>query len=117
MSTRANAAVRWLARAAADLLPDRDRIGDVPQHGAVLLLPNHPNARSTCLVVWASAERDVRFSPSRRSSARHSASPRRCRRHSVYRKRDAGVDTSKNAETFEARLGRPRGRRRDLYIS
>ena len=102
MSTRANPAVRWLARAACWIFYRTDRIGDVPR-GAVLLLPNHPNALLDPALVWASAERDVRFlakstlfhTPLRPVLAGAGAIP-------VYRKRDAGVDTSKNAETFDA---------------
>jgi glycerol-3-phosphate O-acyltransferase / dihydroxyacetone phosphate acyltransferase len=103
MSTRANPTVRWLARAACWIFYRTDRVGAVPQHGAVLLLPNHPNALLDPALVWASAERDVRFlakstlfhTPLRPVLAGAGAIP-------VYRKRDAGVDTSKNAETFEA---------------
>ena len=103
MSTRANPAVRWLARAACWIFYRTDRIGDVPQHGAVLLLPNHPNALLDPALVWASAERDVRFlakstlfhTPLRPVLAGAGAIP-------VYRKLDQGVDTSKNAETFDA---------------
>ena len=103
MSTRANPAVRWLARACCWIFYRTDRIGDVPPHGAVLLLPNHPNALLDPALVWASAERDVRFlakstlfhTPLRPVLAGAGAIP-------VYRKRDAGVDTSKNAETFDA---------------
>jgi glycerol-3-phosphate O-acyltransferase/dihydroxyacetone phosphate acyltransferase len=103
MSTRANPTVRWLARAACWIFYRTDRVGAVPQHGAVLLLPNHPNSLLDPALVWASAERDVRFlakstlfhTPLRPVLAGAGAIP-------VYRKRDAGVDTSKNAETFEA---------------
>jgi glycerol-3-phosphate O-acyltransferase/dihydroxyacetone phosphate acyltransferase len=103
MSTRANPAVRWLARAACWIFYRTDRIGDVPEHGAVLLLPNHPNALLDPALVWATAGRDVRFlakstlfrTPLKPVLAGAGAIP-------VYRKRDAGVDTSKNAETFEA---------------
>jgi 1-acyl-sn-glycerol-3-phosphate acyltransferase len=103
MSTRANPAVRWLARAACWIFYRTDRIGEVPPRGAVLLLPNHPNALLDPALVWASAERDVRFlakstlfhTALRPVLAGAGAIP-------VYRKRDLGVDTSKNAETFDA---------------
>ena len=61
MSTRANPAVRWLARTACWVFYRTDRVGDVPAHGAVLLLPNHPNALLDPAVIWATAGRDVRF--------------------------------------------------------
>ena len=103
MSTRANPAVRWLARAACWVFYRADRIGDVPGDGAVILLPNHPNALLDPAVIWATAGRDVRFlakstlfnGPLGRLIASAGAIP-------VYRKLDQGVDTSKNAETFTA---------------
>ncbi len=103
MSTRANPAVRWLARAACWVFYRADRIGEVPGDGAVLLLPNHPNALLDPAVIWATAGRDVRFlakstlfsGPLGPLIASAGAIP-------VYRKLDQGVDTSKNAETFTA---------------
>ena len=103
MTTRANPAVRWLARAACWVFYRTDRVGDVPEHGAVLLLPNHPNALLDPAVIWATAGRDVRFlakstlfnGPLGPLIASAGAIP-------VYRKLDQGVDTSKNAETFAA---------------
>ncbi len=103
MSWRANPAVRALARAACWLFYRIDSIGDVPPEGAVLLLPNHPNALLDPAIVWATAGRDVRFlakstlfdGPFRLVLAGAGAIP-------VYRKRDEGVDTSRNAETFSA---------------
>jgi 1-acyl-sn-glycerol-3-phosphate acyltransferase len=103
MGTRANPAVRWLARAACWVFYRTDRVGAVPDRGAVLLLPNHPNALLDPALVWATAGRDVRFLA--KSTLFHGpfgavlsgagAIP-------VYRKIDHGVDTSKNAETFAA---------------
>jgi 1-acyl-sn-glycerol-3-phosphate acyltransferase len=103
MSTRANPAVRWLARAACWVFYRADRLGDVPGDGAVLLLPNHPNALLDPAVIWATAGRDVRFlakstlfsGPLGPLIASAGAIP-------VYRRLDEGVDTSKNAETFAA---------------
>jgi glycerol-3-phosphate O-acyltransferase/dihydroxyacetone phosphate acyltransferase len=103
MGTRANPSVRWLARAACWIFYRTDRIGAVPERGAVLLLPNHPNALLDPALVWATAGRDVRFlakstlfhGPLRAVLAGAGAIP-------VYRKIDQGVDTSKNAETFAA---------------
>ncbi len=103
MTTRANPAVRWLARAACWVFYRTDRVGDVPGHGAVLLLPNHPNALLDPAVIWATAGRDVRFlakstlfnGPLGPLIASAGAIP-------VYRKLDQGVDTSKNADTFTA---------------
>jgi glycerol-3-phosphate O-acyltransferase / dihydroxyacetone phosphate acyltransferase len=103
MSTRANPAVRWLARAACWVFYRTDTLGAVPAHCAALLLPNHPNALLDPALVWASAGRDVRFlakstlfrGPFGWILAGAGAIP-------VYRKIDQGVDTSKNAETFAA---------------
>ena len=99
MSTRANPAVRWLARAACWVFYRADRIGEVPGDGAVLLLPNHPNALLDPAVIWATAGRDVRFlakstlfsGPLGPLIASAGAIP-------VYRKLDQCVDTSKNAK-------------------
>jgi 1-acyl-sn-glycerol-3-phosphate acyltransferase len=80
-----------------------DRLGSVPPAGATLLLPNHPNALLDPAIIWATAERDVRFlakstlfdGPLQPVLASSGAIP-------VYRKLDQGVDTSRNAETFAA---------------
>jgi glycerol-3-phosphate O-acyltransferase/dihydroxyacetone phosphate acyltransferase len=53
--------VRWLARAVAWIFYRVDGAGSVPPAGAVLLLPNHPNALLDPALVWATAARDVRF--------------------------------------------------------
>jgi 1-acyl-sn-glycerol-3-phosphate acyltransferase len=103
MSWRANPAVRALARAACCVFYRIDSIGDVPEDGAVLLLPNHPNALLDPAIVWATAGRDVRFlakstlfdGPFRIVLAGAGAIP-------VYRKMDQGVDTSRNTEMFSA---------------
>jgi len=95
--------VRFLARAACRLFYRVDRVGRPPASGAALLLPNHPNALLDPAVIWATAERDVRFlakstlfdGPLRFLVAGSGAIP-------VYRKLDQGVDASKNTETFAA---------------
>ena len=103
MSTRATPAVRWLAGPPAGSSTASTASATVPEHGAVLLLPNHPNALLDPAVIWATAGRDVRFlakstlfdGPFGPLVAGAGAIP-------VYRKLDQGVDTSKNAETFAA---------------
>jgi glycerol-3-phosphate O-acyltransferase/dihydroxyacetone phosphate acyltransferase len=103
MSWRANPIVRWMARAAGWVFYRIDRVGDVPATGAVLLLPNHPNALLDPAIVWATAGRDVRFlakstlfaGPFRAVLSGAGAIP-------VYRKHDQGVDTSRNVEAFSA---------------
>jgi 1-acyl-sn-glycerol-3-phosphate acyltransferase len=103
MAWRAHAAVRWLARAVCWLFYRVDRLGRVPGSGATLLLPNHPNALLDPAIIWATAERDVRFlakstlfdGPLLPVLVSAGAIP-------VYRKLDQGVDTSRNTETFAA---------------
>jgi 1-acyl-sn-glycerol-3-phosphate acyltransferase len=106
MSWRANPVVRWLAQAACWIFYRIDRIGEVPSTGAALLLPNHPNALLDPAIVWATAERDVRFLAKstlfdvfwgafRPVLIGAGAIP-------IYRKRDEGVDTSRNKEMFGA---------------
>lgn len=95
--------VRWLARLACRLFYRIDCVGVPPAAGAVMLLPNHPNALLDPAVIWATAGRDVRFlakstlfdGPLRPLVAGAGAIP-------VYRKLDQGVDVSKNAQTFAA---------------
>ncbi|HTH04147.1 MAG TPA: lysophospholipid acyltransferase family protein [Vicinamibacterales bacterium] len=95
--------VRFLARTACRLFYRVDRVGRPPESGAALLLPNHPNALLDPAVIWATADRDVRFlakstlfdGPLRFLVAGSGAIP-------VYRKLDQGVDVSKNTQTFAA---------------
>lgn len=94
--------VRWLARIICRLFYRIDRVGLPPETGALLLLPNHPNALLDPAVIWATSGRDVRFlaksvlfeGPLRPLVAGAGAIP-------VYRKLDQ-ADTSKNAEAFVA---------------
>jgi glycerol-3-phosphate O-acyltransferase / dihydroxyacetone phosphate acyltransferase len=95
--------VRFLARTACRLFYRVDCVGRPPAAGAALLLPNHQNALLDPAVIWATAERDVRFlakstlfdGPLRFLVAGSGAIP-------VYRRLDQGVDASKNTETFAA---------------
>ena len=95
--------VRFLARAACRLFYRVDCVGTPPASGGALILPNHANALLDPAVIWATAERDVRFlakstlfdGPLRFLVAGSGAIP-------VYRKLDQGADVSKNAETFAA---------------
>ena len=103
MSARANPVVRWLAKVACRLFYRLDCVGEVPRAGALILLPNHPNALLDPAVVWATAGRDVRFlakstlfqGPLRPVLKGAGAIP-------VYRRIDQGADTSRNAEMFAA---------------
>jgi 1-acyl-sn-glycerol-3-phosphate acyltransferase len=103
MAARTNRAVRWLAKAACWIFYRTDHIGGVPAAGAVLLLPNHPNSLLDPALVWAAAERDVRFlAKSTLFDGFFGRVLREAGAIPVYRKMDHGVDTSKNAETFAA---------------
>jgi 1-acyl-sn-glycerol-3-phosphate acyltransferase len=97
----ASPVVRALAHAASLIFYRVDCVGAPPRHGAVLLLPNHPNSLLDPAVIWTTADRDVRFlakstlfrTPLRPLLTGAGAVP-------VYRRHDEGVDTSKNTETF-----------------
>jgi glycerol-3-phosphate O-acyltransferase/dihydroxyacetone phosphate acyltransferase len=103
MSSRATPVVRWMAQAVAWVFYRVDCIGRVPSSGAALLLPNHPNALLDPAVVWASADRDVRFlAKSTLFDGALGPVLRAAGAIPVYRKLDHGVDTSRNAEMFVA---------------
>src|SRR5690349_4151648 len=95
--------VRFLARLACRLFYRVDCVNKPPASGATLLLPNHPNALLDPAVIWATAERDIRFLAKstlfdgalKFIVAGSGAIP-------VYRKLDQGADVSKNRETFAA---------------
>ncbi len=93
--------IAWLARAVTWLFYRVDQAGAPPADGAVLLLPNHPNALLDPAVVWATAGRHVRFlaksplfhGPLKPLLVWAGAIP-------VYRRIDDGADTTRNVETF-----------------
>lgn len=101
--SRPNALVRVLARLTASTFYRVDCVGQPPRTGAVLLLPNHPNALLDPALVWACAGRDVRFlakstlfaGPLRPLLAGAGAIP-------VYRRVDPGTDPARNSEAFAA---------------
>jgi 1-acyl-sn-glycerol-3-phosphate acyltransferase len=80
-----------------------DCAGPAPPPGAVLILPNHPNALLDPAVVWATSGRHIRFlakstlfeGPLKPLLVAAGAIP-------VYRRIDQGADTSQNARTFAA---------------
>ncbi len=96
------AVVASLARVVTWLFYRVDQAGGPPAGGAVLLLPNHPNALLDPAVVWATAGRHVRFlaksplfhGPLKPLLVAAGALP-------VYRRIDEGADTSRNVETFQ----------------
>ena len=101
--SRPSPIVGWIARMAIRLFYRVDRVGDVPASGAVMLLPNHPNALLDPALIWTTSGRDVRFlakSPLFEGLLRplvvgSGAIP-------VYRRHDEGADVSKNHEAFAA---------------
>ena len=98
-----SAAVRWLARMTCWLFYRVDQAGTPPPTGSVLFLANHANALLDPAIIWTTAGRDVRFLAKstlfdglfRPFLAGAGAIP-------VYRRKDEGVDTSRNAEMFAA---------------
>lgn len=98
-----SAVVRWLARATCWLFYRVDQAGTPPPNGPVLLLANHANALLDPAIIWTTAGRDVRFlakstlfdGPFRPFLAGAGAIP-------VYRRKDEGVNTARNAEMFAA---------------
>ena len=98
-----SAIVRWMARAVCFVFYRADAAGHVPPSGAVLLLPNHPNALLDPAVIWATAGRDVRFlAKSTLFAGPFGIVLRAGGAIPVYRRLDQGVDTSRNSETFAA---------------
>jgi glycerol-3-phosphate O-acyltransferase / dihydroxyacetone phosphate acyltransferase len=95
--------VRWLARMTCWLFYRVDQAGTPPPAGSVLFLANHANALLDPAIIWTTAGRDVRFLAKstlfdglfRPFLAGAGAIP-------VYRRKDEGVDTSRNAEMFAA---------------
>ena len=80
-----------------------DQAGTAPPAGPVLFLANHANALLDPAIIWTTAGRDVRFLAKstlfeglfRPFLIGAGAIP-------VYRRKDEGVDTSRNAEMFAA---------------
>src|ERR1700754_2969206 len=96
-------AIRATARAIAAVFYRIDRSGSIPPAGAVLLLPNHPNALLDPAVIWATAGRDVRFlAKSTLFEGAFAPILKGAGAVPVYRRLDQGVDTARNAETFMA---------------
>ena len=101
--SNASPLVRWLAHTACWLFYRVDQAGTAPPAGPVLFLANHANALLDPAIIWTTAGRDVRFlakstlfdGPFRPFLAGAGAIP-------VYRRKDEGVDTSRNAEMFAA---------------
>lgn len=81
-----------------------ERVGPPLPEGPVLLVANHPNTVLDPAVIQRTATRPVRFLAKSTLFDRHVLSPfvRRSGAIPVYRRMDAGVDTSRNAETFAA---------------
>jgi glycerol-3-phosphate O-acyltransferase/dihydroxyacetone phosphate acyltransferase len=92
-----------IARAAVRIFYEIDQAGIPPRSGAVILLPNHPNALLDPAVIWATAGRDVRFL-AKATLFRGAFGPilRASGAIPVVRRQDEGADVWRNAEMFAA---------------
>lgn len=81
-----------------------ERIGGPLPGGALMLVANHPNTLIDPAVIQATAGRRIRFLAKSTLFARHPLSLliRRSGAIPVYRRKDPGVDTSRNVEMFSA---------------
>ena len=81
-----------------------ERIGGPLPDGPLLLVANHPNTLIDPAVIQTTAGRRIRFLAKSTLFERHplSALIRRSGAIPVYRKKDPGVDTSRNVEMFSA---------------
>lgn len=95
--------VERLARLIAHVFYRVDAVGAAPSDGALLLLPNHPNALLDPALVIATAGRPVRFI-AKSTLFRGPLAPvlRASGAIPVFRKQDEGVDVTRNTETFAA---------------
>jgi len=93
----------FIARVAVHIFYQVDRAGHPPPSGALILLPNHPNALLDPALIRATAGRDIRFL-AKSTLFRGFFGPlvRAFGAIPVFRKQDAGVDVSRNAEMFAA---------------
>jgi len=92
-----------IARAAVHIFYQVDQAGIPPHSGAVILLPNHPNALLDPALIWATAGREVRFlAKSTLFRGPFGALLRASGAIPVFRKQDEGADVSRNAEMFAA---------------
>lgn len=92
----------WLARAIAHIFYRVDVVGSPPPDGALLLVPNHPNALLDPALVIATAGRPVRFL-AKSTLFKGAIGPlmRAAGAIPVYRRQDA-ADVLRNAESFAA---------------
>ena len=81
-----------------------ERIGGPLPDGPLLLVANHPNTLIDPAVIQTTAGRRIRFLAKSTLFDRHPFSPviRRSGAIPVYRRKDPGVDTSRNVEMFSA---------------
>src|SRR5262245_66601875 len=95
--------VRIVASAICWIFYRVDRVGLPPASGAALLLPNHPNSLLDPVVIWATADRNVRFlAKSTLFQTALGPAVKATGAIPVYRRLDQGADVSKNTETFAA---------------
>src|SRR5262245_55582620 len=100
MSARPTPIVRWLAQLTTHTFYRVETVGQPPESGPLLLLPNHANAMLDPAIVWATAGRDVRFlAKSTLFNGVFRPVLAGARAIPVYRRMDSGVDVSRNVET------------------
>ncbi len=93
----------FIARAVVHTFYQVDRAGMPPASGALILLPNHPNALLDPALIRATAGRDIRFlAKSTLFSGFLGPLVRASGAIPVFRKQDEGTDVSRNAEMFAA---------------
>ena len=93
-----------LARLAVGTFYRVERVGEAVPDGAVLLVANHPNALLDPAIVQTTTDRVVRFLAKSTLFRGHPLSVLVSRSGAipVYRRMDAGVDPTRNVETFSA---------------
>ena len=104
-TTRPHGWVWSFATAAIRVFYRIERVGPKPPSGALLLVANHPNALLDPAVIQATTGRHVHFLAKSTLFENHPGESARVRRSGaipVYRRIDAGVETTRNVEMFRA---------------
>ena len=103
-TTRPHGWVWSFATAAIRVFYRIERVGPKPPSGALLLVANHPNALLDPAVIQATTGRHVHFLAKSTLFENHPVSllVRRSGAIPVYRRIDAGVETTRNVEMFRA---------------
>lgn len=94
----------WSAARLAAVFYRVSRVGGALPGGAVLIVANHPNSLLDAALIQATSDRPIRFLAKSTLFHRHPFAflIRRSGAIPVYRRMDAGVDTTRNVEMFRA---------------